>query len=73
MWHEKFNEYNKTYTEPKMTLYTGSTKSACGVAQSGMGPFYCPLDQAVYIDVSFYDELKKYLWSWRRFLLLHMF
>ncbi len=58
MWHEKFNEYNKTYTEPKMTLYTGSTKSACGVAQSGMGPFYCPLDQAVYIDVSFYDELK---------------
>ncbi len=58
MWHEKFKEYNKTYTEPKMTLYTGSTKSACGVAQSGMGPFYCPLDQAVYIDVSFYDELK---------------
>ncbi|KWZ99239.1 MAG: neutral zinc metallopeptidase [Anaerococcus sp.] len=58
MWHEKFQEYNLTYHEPSMTLYTGSTKSACGVAQSGMGPFYCPLDQAVYIDVSFYDELK---------------
>lgn len=58
MWHEKFSEYNLTYNEPSMTLYTGSTKSACGIAQSGMGPFYCPLDQAVYIDVSFYDELK---------------
>lgn len=58
MWHEKFQEYNLTYHEPSMTLYTGSTKSACGIAQSGMGPFYCPLDQAVYIDVSFYDELK---------------
>lgn len=58
MWHEKFSEYNLTYNEPSMTLYTGSTKSACGVAQAGMGPFYCPLDQAVYIDVSFYEELK---------------
>lgn len=58
MWHEKFSKYNLTYNEPQMTLYTGSTKSACGIAQSGMGPFYCPLDQAVYIDVSFYDELK---------------
>lgn len=58
MWHEKFSEYNLTYNEPSMTLYTGSTKSACGIAQSGMGPFYCPLDQSVYIDVSFYEELK---------------
>lgn len=58
MWHEKFSEYDMTYDEPTMTLYTGNTQSSCGRAQAGMGPFYCPLDQAVYIDVSFYDELK---------------
>ncbi|MDU5374050.1 KPN_02809 family neutral zinc metallopeptidase [Anaerococcus vaginalis] len=58
MWHEKFFEYNLTYKEPSMTLYTKTTKSSCGIAQSGMGPFYCPLDEAIYIDVSFYDELK---------------
>ncbi|MDU7142724.1 MAG: neutral zinc metallopeptidase, partial [Anaerococcus vaginalis] len=51
-------EYNLTYKEPSMTLYTKTTKSSCGIAQSGMGPFYCPLDEAIYIDVSFYDELK---------------
>lgn len=58
MWHEKFFEYNLTYKEPSMTLYTKTTKSSCGIAKSGMGPFYCPLDEAIYIDVSFYDELK---------------
>lgn len=58
MWHEKFSEYNLTYKEPSMTFYTKTTKSSCGIAQSGMGPFYCPLDEAIYIDVSFYDELK---------------
>lgn len=58
MWHTKFNEANINYNEPSMTLYTGTTRSSCGTAQSGMGPFYCPLDEAIYIDVSFYDELK---------------
>lgn len=58
MWHEKFFEYNLNYKEPSMTLYTKTTKSSCGIAQSDMGPFYCPLDEAIYIDVSFYDELK---------------
>lgn len=58
VWHEKFNEYGIEYTEPKMTLFNQTTQSGCGLAQSNMGPFYCPLDQTVYIDVSFYNDLK---------------
>lgn len=58
VWHEKFSEYGLSYTEPKMNLYDQATQSGCGVAQSNMGPFYCPLDQTVYIDVSFYNDLK---------------
>ena len=58
VWHEKFNEYGIEYTEPKMTLFNQTTQSGCGLAQSNMGPFYCPLDQIVYIDVSFYNDLK---------------
>lgn len=59
MWNETFNSYNLNYNEPSMTLYQDTTKSSCGIAQAGMGPFYCPMDEAIYIDVSFYNELKE--------------
>lgn len=51
-----------TYKNPKMVLYnTGSTPTACGTGQSAMGPFYCPSDQTVYLDLSFYNDMKNQL------------
>ena len=58
VWHEKFNQMNADYVEPTMVPYEGSTRSACGVAQSNMGPFYCPIDESIYIDVEFYNQLQ---------------
>lgn len=58
VWHEKFKENNTNYNEPQMTLYQDTTKTGCGVAQSRMGPFYCPVDQTIYFDVSFYNDMK---------------
>ncbi len=58
VWHEIFKEYGGTYHEAQMTLYQDTTKTGCGIAQSRMGPFYCPVDKTVYFDVSFYDDLK---------------
>lgn len=57
-WHPIFNAYGSTYTEPKLVLFSGGVQSACGYAQAAMGPFYCPADQKVYIDLSFYQSLK---------------
>ena len=57
-WHEIFRQQGSTYVEPKLVLFSGATESACGVGQSAMGPFYCPADQKVYIDLSFYRDLK---------------
>lgn len=57
VWNAKFDELSQNYNEPIMVPYTGSTRSACGVANSNMGPFYCPLDESIYIDASFYDDL----------------
>lgn len=48
----------KTYEEPKLVLFSGSVESACGYASTATGPFYCPADQKVYIDLSFYSDLK---------------
>ncbi|MCM3720301.1 KPN_02809 family neutral zinc metallopeptidase [Fictibacillus phosphorivorans] len=58
VWTEIFQEKGKTYKEPKLVLYTGSVQSACGAAGSSVGPFYCPGDQKLYIDLSFYQELQ---------------
>ena len=58
VWHDKFEENGGTYHEAQMTLYQDTTKTGCGIAQSRMGPFYCPVDKTVYFDVSFYDDLK---------------
>jgi predicted metalloprotease len=58
-WHDVFRtEVGRDYKEPKLVLFTDVIQSACGVAQSASGPFYCPLDQKVYIDLGFYRELK---------------
>ncbi len=58
VWHELFKTFNREYKEPKLVLFTGAVQSACGRAQSAMGPFYCPGDQKLYIDLQFYRDLK---------------
>lgn len=52
-------QVNRQYQEPKLVLFSGATRSGCGGAQSAMGPFYCPLDQTVYIDLSFFQEMQQ--------------
>ncbi len=58
VWDKIFASYGKTYQKPTLILFSGSTQSACGAASSASGPFYCPGDNDVYIDLSFADELK---------------
>ena len=57
IWKTIFKQHRATYKEPKMVLYRGSTISGCGSASAQMGPFYCPADQKVYLDLGFFDEL----------------
>ena len=57
-WHDLFRRMGGTYQEPKLVLFTGAVQSACGFARAAVGPFYCPADQKVYIDLSFYQELR---------------
>jgi predicted metalloprotease len=59
VWHQIFKEEGSTYREPKLVLFSGSVQSACGVAGASTGPFYCPGDEKLYIDLSFYNELHK--------------
>jgi predicted metalloprotease len=59
VWHMLFQQRGETYQEPRLVLFTGSDQSGCGMASAAMGPFYCPLDSKVYIDLSFYDDLQK--------------
>ena len=56
-WRVIFQQGGATYREPRLVLYTGATRSACGVGQAEMGPFYCPADTKVYLDLAFFDEL----------------
>ena len=58
-WEQVFREGGSRYQQPKLVLFTGTTPTACGTGQSAMGPFYCPGDQKVYIDLSFYRDLKE--------------
>ena len=58
-WSELFVKYNGRYREPTLVLFSGAAQSACGFAQSAVGPFYCPDDEKVYIDLSFYRDLKE--------------
>lgn len=56
-WGEIFRQAGATYEQPKLVLFSGAVESACGFAQAAVGPFYCPGDRKVYIDLSFYEEL----------------
>lgn len=58
VWHGIFREEGANYIEPKLVLFSGRVQSACGIAGSATGPFYCPGDEKLYIDLSFYDELQ---------------
>jgi len=58
IWTDIFTKQGMEYNEPKLVLFTGSVQSACGVAGSSTGPFYCPGDKKVYIDLDFYQELR---------------
>ena len=58
-WRRIFAEMGRRYEEPKLVLFTGAVRSACGAAQAAMGPFYCPADKTVYIDLGFYRDLKE--------------
>ena len=56
-WSKIFQEMGRTYRQPRLVLYRGATQTACGAGQAAMGPFYCPADQRVYLDLSFFDEM----------------
>jgi len=58
-WRQIFTQADVRYQEPKLVMFSGAVQSGCGFAQAAMGPFYCPADSKVYIDLGFYDELKK--------------
>jgi predicted metalloprotease len=58
VWNEVFAGMGSDYVEPRLELFTGSTESGCGFASAATGPFYCPADQDIYIDLSFYEELQ---------------
>lgn len=59
VWRELFRQQGSTYVEPKLVLFRGEVQSACGFASAAVGPFYCPADQDVYLDLQFFDELKQ--------------
>jgi uncharacterized protein len=59
VWKDVFRGFGQTYKEPPLVLFSGMTRTACGAGQALMGPFYCPLDQKVYIDLSFYEEMQR--------------
>ncbi|CAN5446721.1 neutral zinc metallopeptidase [soil metagenome] len=61
VWGDLFQKAGRRYENPKLVLFSGSVQSACGMAQSAMGPFYCPGDSKVYVDLSFYDDLERKL------------
>jgi uncharacterized protein len=58
-WKDIFAQAGKAYRAPTLVMFSGATRSACGLAQSAMGPFYCPNDQKVYLDTSFFQDLER--------------
>jgi predicted metalloprotease len=58
-WHGLFAAEDRRYEEPKLVLYRGAVQSACGLGQAAMGPFYCPADRKVYLDLGFFDDLRQ--------------
>jgi predicted metalloprotease len=60
-WSQEFRQQGGRYTPPKLVIFDGTVSSACGLAQAAMGPFYCPNDQKVYVDLAFYRQLRQQL------------
>ena len=58
-WREQFRQMGRTYEEPKLVLFSGQTRSGCGAASAASGPFYCPEDRRLYIDLAFYQMLRE--------------
>jgi predicted metalloprotease len=58
-WKKIFAQYGRAYEPPALVMFSGATRSACGFAQSAMGPFYCPVDRKVYLDTSFFADLER--------------
>ncbi len=58
VWTDQFRRMGRRYEEPVLVLFSGATRSACGLGQAAMGPFYCPADKKAYIDLSFYDQMR---------------
>lgn len=61
VWTEQFQQMRLRYPSPELVIFRGATETKCGVGQQAMGPFYCPADQTVYIDLAFYDQLDEQL------------
>jgi predicted metalloprotease len=61
VWDDLFKKMGKTYVKPTLVLFSGKVESACGLADAAVGPFYCPGDSQVYIDLSFYKDMEKKL------------
>jgi predicted metalloprotease len=59
VWNKVFESFGESYKEPQLVIFDRGTRTACGMGMTQMGPFYCPLDQKIYIDLAFYDELKR--------------
>jgi uncharacterized protein len=59
VWTRTFQSFGKRYAEPQMVIFEGATRTACGTGQTAMGPFYCPADQKVYIDLAFFKQLEQ--------------
>lgn len=57
VWGKQFQKTGRTYRQPRLVLYRDATQTACGTGQAAMGPFYCPPDQRVYLDLGFFDEM----------------
>ncbi|MDX1518361.1 MAG: neutral zinc metallopeptidase, partial [Woeseiaceae bacterium] len=58
VWHSIFAGQGQRYREPTLVLFSGATRSACGLGQAAMGPFYCPADEKAYIDLSFFNDMR---------------
>jgi uncharacterized protein len=58
VWHDLFGKMKRDYKEPRLVLFTGQIRSGCGLASTALGPSYCPADQKIYIDLSFFQEMK---------------
>lgn len=59
VWRQQFQRINRTYNEPKLVLFSGQTESGCGHASAAVGPFYCPRDNDIYLDLQFFQELRQ--------------